>query len=428
MKFGYIKHNYGNTASRYKGFNIGDPIQSFALIDLYKELGIKDENILPIDMCSLNSYHGEKVLLPLCGVAIGIQFCFLPLPKNIIPIFISAHFAKNNLSKDEVEYIKKYEPIGCRDEFSLKLMKRYNIDSYLTGCITITLNKRRNTNLQKIIYLVDIPTELENYIPSEIKDNAIRLSHLLPLSGNAMSISECNRLIYTSKEILDIYRDKAALVISSRMHALVPCMAMGIPIVPVFENISYRFSWFDKFVTLYSLDNFAQINWNPKPIDLEETKALFKNIFASYISNNIKSSNNIKMLESLNSFYNNRNRSDYGNRYRKIIKQYKEKSGPLKTLSQYIIWGCGLIGDVVYDIMKEEFPNASMLCACDTFLCKENKLFHGAKIISPDELIEYPNAFIVLSTYSGSKYGFEVMKQLNRVENEDFIYVASQNG
>ena len=53
-------------------------------------------------------------------------------PSNkITPIFISIHISNDKLINDNIDYFKKYQPIVCIDDHTVKLFKKYNIDSLL---------------------------------------------------------------------------------------------------------------------------------------------------------------------------------------------------------------------------------------------------------------------------------------------------------
>ena len=382
MKYGYIIHNYGKDAEKYPGFNVGDPIQTIAVEYLYDRMGINKDDRKAVQLCDLNSYDGEYLILPMCAVAIGIQFALLPLSSKIIPVFISTHIAKNELEKNEVEYLRKYEPIGCRDEFTLQLLRRYGILAYLTGCITAILPKRnqefcfaQNKRVSKV-FLVDIPKELNDFLPCDIARNAERLTHLLPIPHRAMNSDEAFILYEKSKKILANYRDNASLVISSRMHAIVPCMAMGIPVIAAFENISYRFSWLDKFIRLYSRNEFAQIDWTVGSVGYEDEKEKLLLLFQRKIK---EVHEKYEPLLSISEFFENRTRARYGSFYQEQLLKIRKLG---KTEFEYLIWGCGLIGNTVQIMMEQEYPKAKLVSAVDNYVDGE---WHGVRIIKPNE-------------------------------------------
>lgn len=418
MKYGLLLHNYGKSAKRMAGFNIGDPIQTVALEKIYKEMNILEENIVRIDLSELAVYKGEYVVLPMLGVAIGAGFAPLPLSPFILPVFISAHFVVSELSQEAIEYLKMYAPIGCRDEYSLNTMRKYGIPAFLSGCITAVWEKRKLNIMPKKVYIVDVPQSVEEYIPDILKKDAIRKSHLLPLEKEVMTHEIAEELYEQSKICLKEYEQNAKLVISSRLHALVPCMAMGIPVIGVFENLSYRFSWLDKYIPLYVEENFLDIDWNPDIVEYEEEKQEIKGLFINYIHEVYKK---YQVSYRVSEFYEKRKRSIYGNRYRDAIERISVK----KEIFDYIIWGCGLIGDNVYDIMKKKYPCANLKVAVDEYA--EGK-WHEVSIIKSGNLEEYPECFVILASYSGKKQGYEVMKKLGRKEFQDFIYVGTING
>lgn len=417
MKLGLILHNYGENVVKASGYNIGDPIQSIALQQLYHEMNVPNDDIIKINLNEIASYEGDYVLLPMLGIAIGSEFSPLPLSPKIIPLFISSHFIASELSPEAVNYLKTYEPIGCRDEYSLNTMRKYGISAFLSGCITTIFNRRSKVNPENI-YLVDIPKSLDNYLPSNIKKHAIRKTHLLPLKNDVMTTDIAERLFMLSEERLNEYKQSAKLVISSRMHALVPCMAMGIPVIAAFENISNRFSWLDKYIHLYTEDEFKSIDWNPLPIEYENTKIDLKNLFINSIK---QAYHKYNQIYSISNFYENRKKALYGNRYISVLKNIHKSEEKF----DYIIWGCGLIGNNVYEIMKKLYPNARLKVAIDEYI---EGYWHGVEIIKSDNLVKYPECLVILATYSGKVQGYKTMKRLGKEEFKDYIYLGTING
>ena len=88
-----------------------------------------------------------------------------PLPNYVIPIYISMHISdKRILTKDGINHLKKYEPIGCRDLSTMKELNNKGINAYFSGCLTscLDLNDRElgfniHTNYKDKIVLVDVP-------------------------------------------------------------------------------------------------------------------------------------------------------------------------------------------------------------------------------------------------------------------------------
>ena len=65
------------------------------------------------------------------------------------------------LQGKNLEYLKEHEPIGCRDYYTVGLLKEKGIDAYFSGCMTLTLSEtcRYNGNKREGIYFVDASVE-----------------------------------------------------------------------------------------------------------------------------------------------------------------------------------------------------------------------------------------------------------------------------
>lgn len=67
-----------------------------------------------------------------------------PPRNNVNPLYISFHLTPseeaNFFTEDTIAHLKKYEPIGARDLNTVQMMKNHGINSYFSGCLTLTLN------------------------------------------------------------------------------------------------------------------------------------------------------------------------------------------------------------------------------------------------------------------------------------------------
>ena len=75
---------------------------------------------------------------------------------NIHPLLISIHInpiaSKNFFTKKTIEYLIKNGPVGCRDSFTLDLMKKNNIPAYFSGCLTLTLQKNPSVEKKRLYF------------------------------------------------------------------------------------------------------------------------------------------------------------------------------------------------------------------------------------------------------------------------------------
>ena len=147
--------------------NLGDFIQSIAAKN---ELNVKE--IYELDRDQLHKYNGPKVFLIMNG-------WFMEKPSNwppsekIKPLFLAFHLnptaKKNMLSAKGINYLKKHQPIGCRDYYTLNLLLGYGIKAHFSGCLTLTLSRKNfniKSNKRKGIYLI---SPMERLLPRKEK-------------------------------------------------------------------------------------------------------------------------------------------------------------------------------------------------------------------------------------------------------------------
>ncbi len=223
MRFGVVtttKHTY----------NIGDDIQSLAAIHVLKKFGIID--YITIDREALNVYDGEPVTLIMNGWYMHDISSFPPA-KQITPIFISFHCANEKLIVNNVEYFRKYAPIGCRDAHTLSLCKKYNIDAYFSGCLTLCFDESEYEKGNDI-YFVDVD------MPYKINEKYTNIYHNISdkkVVGNLESRHQ------QARDLIEKYK-KAKLVVTTRLHCALPCRAFGTDVIFLHKdyNVNKRFS------------------------------------------------------------------------------------------------------------------------------------------------------------------------------------------
>lgn len=239
-------------------FNLGDYVQGIAS----KQYLTSNNEVVFINRDELNVSNES--------LSIIFNGWFTHFPENwppsetINPLFISFHLNSTAYKilndPNVIKYFKRYSPIGCRDYSTKKKLEEFSIDCYYSGCLTTTLGKSyRNENPQqnKNIYFVDVLFNLDykksifrnlkgfiidgllrfkifklgkkkkilnSIFSTDITDNAEYLTHIL-----SDQIKEKDRF-KLADEYLNKY-SKAKLVVTSRIHVALPCLAMGTPVI-----------------------------------------------------------------------------------------------------------------------------------------------------------------------------------------------------
>ena len=397
MKFANYKYHGRNIN------NLGDHIQIMTIDYLYGEMGIEPSEIIYIDVNELRSYDGPPVLLPVSLPLVnycehGVAGMFSP---KITPVFFGLTMPKTHLQPEEVEYYKKHEPVGCRDEQAYNTMTRYGIDAYLGGCLTVTLPKRKkNLERQNKVFIVDIPPNMKRYIPAEISKNAIWDTHIyLDYMEDPTAKA---RMQYTK------YLEEASLIITGMLHAAVPCMAYGIPVVLGRDILSYRFGWLEALLPIYTEKNYKNINWNPEAVSMEQHKALVKSLFKKRMLRQ----NAYNEIAQVHAFYMNRNHEPYVNDVFMEIQQFIDETWlDHEAPYEYAVWGLTQMAELTVNYISSHYPNARLTHVYDK---RSGLILCGIHAISPDHIEQHAEETVFVTTVSAAEYAENFFKRIGK--------------
>lgn len=370
---------YANIVFKGKEYvNLGDNLQLLAIDNLYKSMGIEEDEIIKIPYNELRKWHspdGEKVLLP-------INFPFLEYAESgfagifstdIIPVFLGLTILKTFLTNKEVQYFHEYEPIGCRDEHTYKLMNKYGIKAWLNGCMTLTMFPFRDSKKREQIYLVDVPKEVEENIPCDDIKRCIRETQIVSKKEIIGNID--TYVINRFKE----YSENAALIITTRLHCAVPCIGMGIPVVLVLDNISFRFSWIDKICPIYKQNQIRKVEIEKEYnlIDVSKIKnIMLENATNLLLYNKSKDTHAFEKMGIINSFWINRKKNLYYIEGFSQAKKYLIENHRKEDEFEYAVWGITVLAEMICEFIGEYFPKAELVDVYDkNRIVKFNGLF-----------------------------------------------------
>lgn len=260
--------------------NVGDYVQAIAArqylphVDVYR------------DREELHDYNGDPVKMIMNG-------WYMHNPKNwppsdkINPLYVSMHINSSvydaMTTPESVAYFKKHQAIGCRDKATAKLLTDKGIEAYFSGCLTLTLGQtyvRKPENVTDEILIID---PLFHYfsLGEMIKSPQKLLSRIkrgrffeFALKNKVMKQTFSDEVLKKAKHITQIIPEttteenfriadeylkrlcNAKLVITSRIHCALPCLAMGTPVVFLnggFEGYGSRFnSRFDGLIDFFN--------------------------------------------------------------------------------------------------------------------------------------------------------------------------------
>ena len=258
-------------------FNIGDYIQSIAARQFI------GKPYYYIERERLNDYNGEDVKMIMNGWYMHHPENWPPSEK-INPLFVALHInklaEKEMTSPESIDYFKKHEPIGCRDFHTVKLLNAHGVKAYFSGCLTLTLGKtyRHNQTEEERIYITDLGVRLKKNTGFKLKCLWALTTKYNFLKKIQQRMSECGveqglkyvvifyvtfckviskdvmlKAFYRAQEIKDNFESEdakfkyadellkeyasAKMVITTRIHCALPCLAMNTPVVFVTSSM-----------------------------------------------------------------------------------------------------------------------------------------------------------------------------------------------
>lgn len=232
MKFGILMHK--NTQ------NIGDDIQSFAAANLLPSV---DYFLDRETMDTFKTEDGEPVAVVMSAWYMWSKWNWPP-SKYIVPLYVGMHWADHQVAQQDGspiktefltgiggEYLNAYGPIGCRDLFTYNTFKDIGIDSYFSGCITLTLPKMPiKKPEQEYICIVDIGKDLIDHARELLKGTGIAVKVVKHYKDYRNSDATWEERKKAVTDLLTVYQN-AKCVITRRLHCALPCLAMDVPVL-----------------------------------------------------------------------------------------------------------------------------------------------------------------------------------------------------
>ena len=243
-------------------YNAGDYIQSLAAarflprVDRY------------INREKLNEYNGNPIKLIMNGWFMHRPANWPPSGK-IQPLVTSFHLNSQvkdpMLSDNSVGWFKKHGPVGCRDEYTLDLLSKAGVDTYLSGCLTSTFVNEYNYRTNDIFFadvLFRVPgwstsaRTPREFIKAVVSGDLIKVNQrnriLKELFEEDMlheskSISHYHPARHSEKERFAVAEDflkkyaTAKLVVTSRIHCAIPCLAFGTPVIFIHFGFKHEY-------------------------------------------------------------------------------------------------------------------------------------------------------------------------------------------
>ena len=261
----------------YSTDNVGDEIQMVAARQHYPRIdGYIDRDRLATDSRSLPP--GKIVLNGWYMHYRGFRPAWPP-PPHIQGLCVSMHVYKKNwfvrsafASARSREYLREHGPVGARDKATKEFFESIGVPSYVSGCMTMTLKSKGYPKTGPVVfcdawghdrswryYGPDEYLPSIRHLPLDL-ENARHVTHVVE-PGAAREDREGR--VRRAEELIDLY-DRASLVVTTRLHCALPCIAMGTPVIFFGERQhDARYTNWENVLKVRSRDEFIAGNITP---------------------------------------------------------------------------------------------------------------------------------------------------------------------
>lgn len=214
--------------------NIGDDIQTYAQKRFLPHI---DYLVDREHLSFFQSEGHEKVACIMNGWYLHSEGMAWPPSKDIVPLLTSMHFSpalsffkSSDENSAEIDYLRKNGPVGCRDQTTMQQLQEKNVPVYFSGCMTLTLEPFADVQKNGKVLLVDVDDSIRQYLESKQIEAEV-CGHENQLLGE---MSFDTRMAQVEQRLR--YYQAAKLVITSRLHCCLPCLALGTPVLLVYEG------------------------------------------------------------------------------------------------------------------------------------------------------------------------------------------------
>lgn len=268
MKYGAVV--YTNTG------NMGDDIQAYAASRFYPHI---DYYIEREKIDSFFSNDGEQVAAIMAGWYTHSLLNWPPSPF-IKPLMVSMHFTPymdckfgdkniNILSyRASLDWFDKSGDagVGCRDEHSVIMLEKLGIKAWWSGCITLTLKKFPDVTEHNKIVCIDLTDEQTDAIKRHTSKEIVKMTHVYT------DLRCVDDRMKDVEERLKFYQG-SSLVVTTRLHAALPAIALGVPVLYVINKNTdeSRFGSYLKYLNCIDENDLLRDNI-PYDLDCIETE------------------------------------------------------------------------------------------------------------------------------------------------------------
>lgn len=409
LDFDMTVESYWESSWNHKALlNIGDAAEYLVIEQIYSSLNISEREFVRLSIKDLINYRGESLIVAL-NIAldsyVGYNEILENLSPDIIPVFLGISITDTHLNDKQIECLRQYAPIGCRDQRSYSYVRDLGIPCYLNGCTASALKilGNRKREFEGKILFIDVPHGVLEYIPEELKSEIIFLNQELYCKKSEF-LDKVSPSLW-AQQIFECYNSNPKMIVTSRFHGAVIGLACEIPTIITLEKYTFRFSWLKNYFSIYTEGNFRDINWNAIKPNYRSTRDLILKISRDRISSTMQKYGPMLSLTDLQKVPNIENESNGSNQviyYQKAWNKIQKIWDPEKEYI-YAFWGINDNSKKLFSLISQNFPYAKLVDIYDMF---KEVSFHGIHSCSPQEMgkrAAQDNYFVIATAYLAAR-------------------------
>ncbi|NQL61245.1 polysaccharide pyruvyl transferase family protein [Streptococcus suis] len=215
----------------YTTGNIGDEIQSVAASRFLPQI----DYYVNRDYLNEFQYDGEESIKLIMNGWYSHRPENFPLKNEkidplLISMFIDEPVQEQFSTEENRAFFKKYGPVGARSGATKDFLESIGVDSYWSGCLTLTIQPEKNVKKQDFVLAIDLPNAVFDKLAKESTYPVIRMSadinHQYMTPTRRMKVAQYYLYLYQS----------ARFVVTTRLHGTLPCLALGTPVLNIQEK------------------------------------------------------------------------------------------------------------------------------------------------------------------------------------------------
>jgi len=203
---------------RYTTRNLGDDIQTFAVRQFI-------DTDASVDRDRLRKESADRDVVLYGWLLQSRQWPPLST-QRVHPLSIHVAPRSRPLLAKHIDWWGPLGTIPCRDSSTAEFFLSHSIPAIFEGCVSLTLNRWVEREAGCVV-LVDVPAD-------ESQQLHVEFSQVLTGTHNIRYAQQSDQTFRqaAARAALETYQ-RAEMVVTSRLHALLPCLAFGTPVLYV---------------------------------------------------------------------------------------------------------------------------------------------------------------------------------------------------